>query len=201
MRISAIEPESLSRRQATRLLFGDGPPDDGQGNCILVLGGPNPERVTTAVSLYRSGKAPHILFSGGTKWGQRPEAEAITMRRQALELGVPDADISVEAESNHTKENVLASLLVLDRAVGLHHLHRLLVVSAPWHMRRCLLTLQTYMPHWIEYGWHPDDRPFGQAHNWWERPENEARVMQEARSLVAYVREGQLLDIEVNLEG
>lgn len=146
MWLSAIDPGALTRQQLTRLLYGTGlpdpvsdarrrRPDEHGGDCIFVFGGPHPERVTTAVRLYREGCAPAVLFSGGTKWGQRTEPEAMTMRRHALTMGVPAEAILVEIESNHTKENVLASLLVLDRAIGLHRLRRLLVVSAPYHMR------------------------------------------------------------------
>ncbi len=150
MLISTIGPDCLTREQITNLVFG-GPPATsgvvtgvgGMGDCIFVFGGSNIERVDRAVELYRAGKAPLILFTGGTKWGQRPVAEALEMREKALACGVPDQAILVEPESNHTKENVLASLLVLDRAIGLHRLRRLLVVSAPHHMRRCLLALRT----------------------------------------------------------
>ncbi|MHB9146687.1 MAG: YdcF family protein [Symbiobacteriia bacterium] len=202
MLISQIEPEQLSRPQVTRLLFGE-PPTGNQppvaADCIFVFGGTQPERVVTAARLYQAGTAPLLLCSGGTKWGQRQEPEAVTMRRQALSLGVPDKDIVIETESNHTKENVLASLLVLDRAIGLQHLRRVLAVSSPSHMRRCLLTLRTYMPRWIEFAWQADDRTWARAENWWQNPQDEARIRKEARSLVAYVREGQLLDEEVEL--
>ena len=126
-------------------------------------------------------------------------AEALEMREKALARGIPDEAILVEPGSNHTKENVLASLLVLDRIIGLHRLHRLLVVGAPHHARRCLLTLCTYMPRWVEFTWCPDDRPHPRADNWWERSEDERLIRKEARSLVTYVRERQLLDQELHL--
>jgi hypothetical protein len=169
------------------------------GDCAFVFGGSNPERVARAAELFRKGRTPLVLFSGGTRWGERARPEALVMRERALELGIPAENILVECESNHTKENVLASLLVLDRVLGLHKLRRLLVVSSPLHMRRCLLTMRTYMPGWIQYSWYPDDRKRCRADNWWKDAADKQRVLREARSLVNYVREGQLLDENLEL--
>jgi uncharacterized SAM-binding protein YcdF (DUF218 family) len=121
------------------------------------------------------------------------------MRERAVALGARDGLILTETLSNNTQENVLASMLVLDRAIGLHKIHRLLVVSIPWHMRRCLVTLQTYMPAWIEYGWAPAPYVDHQRDNWWRRPDAEACVTSECEKLVQYAREGQIRDIEIGL--
>lgn len=199
--ISQLNPSQLSREQITKILFGDAKEDNGllNADCIFVFGGSFMERVWKAVELYHAGRAPYILFSGGDKWGQRNPPEAIQMRDEAIRKGVPESAIITEILSNHTKENVLASLFVLDRAIGLHNIKRLLVVSAPGHMRRCLLTLRTYMPEWIEYIWCPDDRIQGQAHNWFQSEEEKTRVMKELSNLIKYVQEGQLMDEDIEL--
>jgi hypothetical protein len=197
--ISNIEPEKLSRAQITKLIF-DGICDDGQnGDCIFVFGGGRTERVEKAVELHQSKRAPLICMTGGSRYGQTIPAEAITMRKWAIEQGIPASDILVETESNHTTENVLCSLLVLDRAVGLNHIRRLLVVSSPSHMRRCWLTLQTYMPHWIEYTLCPADGPYERRDNWWTTERGKRWVWKEVTSLVKYVRAGHIIDAEVLL--
>src|SRR5699024_12313894 len=72
-------------------------------------------------------------------------------------MGVPEKDILIENKSLHSKENVLASMFVLDREFDLHLMHRLIVVTAAIHMRRMHLILQTYMPSWIKYSLCPVD--------------------------------------------
>lgn len=121
------------------------------------------------------------------------------MQQCAISMGVPGKLVLAETLSNNTKENVLASILVLDRAIGLHKIEHLLVVSIPWHMRRCLLTLQTYMPAWIEYSWVPAPYRDHARDNWWRSSDVSDYVTEECEKLVQYAREGQLRDVEIEL--
>lgn len=137
-----MNPEKLSKEQITKLVFGDATEIDNgtlDGDCIFVFGGVQVERMLKAVDLYKNGRAPLIMFTGGDRFGERNLPESIVIRDEAIKLGVPAESIMIEQVSNHTKENILASLLVLDRAIGLEKINRLLLVSAPGHMRRCLL--------------------------------------------------------------
>lgn len=196
--ISAIQPEQCSREQLTKLLFAGNEDDGRQGDCIFVFGSRSKERVVKAAELYQAGRAPYVLLSGGTRWGQFPIAEALRMKEQALALGIPESALLLETDSNHTGENVIASMLVLDRAIGLNVIRRLLVVTSPYHMRRSHLTLLTYMPPWIGYTLCPDGRKHGQADNWWNDPKESERVFTEAKSLVSYVRQQKIIDGEIN---
>src|SRR5690606_31916259 len=129
----------------TRVVFGNkSEVDNGalNGEIIFVFGGIYMDRVLKAVSLFHQGRAPYILFTGGDKYGQRIPPEALFMREEAIKLGIPSESILIEQISNNTKENILASLVVLDRAIGLEKIHRLLLVSAPAHMRRCMLMIK-----------------------------------------------------------
>ena len=197
MLISKIDPDTLSREDITRVLFGDGPAGGGNGDCIFVFGGRGSQRVVKAVELYQAERAPLILFSGGTRRGKYRPAQAIQMRKHAAALGVPEDAMEAECESNDTTENVKLSLPVLDGKLGLPNVRRLLVVSIPWHRRRGLLTWRTHAPDWIEYAWCPAAYPDHQPDNWWQTPEVERYVMGELRTLVTYVRKGKLRDEEV----
>lgn len=199
MRISEIDVEALSNRQLGRLVLGYQHYCGDAGDVIFVFGGQTLDRVRQAAGLYRAGKAPLLLLSGGTKFGRRSEAEAVSMREEALRLGVPPEAILIENESNHTVENVLCSLVVLHRRVGLHRIRRLVAVTRPWHVRRSLLALRTYLPRWIEAVSCPVALPGFRPGAWWEHPEAAWRVPREARKLVAYVREGLVADEEVAL--
>ncbi len=195
VKLSELNPDTLSREEITTLMFHDTIDDQQTGECILVFGAKTIHRVIKAANLYHDKRAPKILVSGSAaRWGENEEPEAIWMRDRLVELGVPSEDILLELEAANTTENVLASLMVLQRSIGLNHIHRLLIVSSPYHMKRCHLTLTTYMPDWISYSFCSDDRESGQRNNWWKDEREKARVMKELHSIQRYVKNGILKD-------
>ncbi|WP_377887657.1 YdcF family protein [Alkalihalobacillus sp. R86527] len=198
MRLSEMKPELLSRDQITSLLF-DGLDDDGKnGDCILVFGARSLLRVEKASELYSAKRAPTILVSGsGARWGNEEIPEAIWMRDQLIERGIPADDILLELKAENTTENVIASMMVLQQKFGLHAIKRLLIVSSPFHMKRCLLSLKTYMPDGIEYTLCADNRKVGQRTNWWTDPDEKAYVLKEVTSINKYAKLGILLDEEM----
>ncbi|MBB3127020.1 hypothetical protein FHS19_001674 [Paenibacillus rhizosphaerae] len=202
MLISEISINTLNREQITNLLYGKNIElDKGNiiGDCIFVFGGTYMERTEKAVELFNNRSAPYILFTGGDKYGQHSVSEAVMLRNKALELGVPEDRTIIESESNNTLENIICSLLVLERKFGLHKIKRLLLVSSPGHMRRCILMCRTFMPPWIELIWCPDNRSVGQRDNWWKDPEWERRVTDEAFKVVNGVKERYFIDAEVDI--
>lgn len=202
MLISQMKPEALTREQITRLVFGTVEEvDDGTqtGDCIFVFGGKNIDRVWKAVELYNNGRAPYILFTGGDRFGGWEQTEAAMMRDEAIRFGIPAEAILMETMSNHTKENIMASLIVLDRALGLERIQRILLVSAPGHMRRCQLMLRTFMPPWYEYVWCPDHRSQGRRDNWWTDPEEEKRVLGELNKVIGGVKGRYFVDADISI--
>ncbi len=100
------------------------PVDDmPKADAIVVLGGylgqPLPPRVTSdltdaadrvfeAARLYRAGKAPRIVVSGGNlPWYPSIKPEAALAADLLVELGVPRADLVLEGESRTTRENAV----------------------------------------------------------------------------------------------
>ena len=199
MKLSEIEVSKLSRKQITKVLFGDEKDNGSQGDCIFTYGGKGIERVNKAVELYKQGRANYILFAGGLKYGKYTYPEAAMMRDNALKMGVPAESILTEEISNHTKEDAIASLFVLENKFGIHTIKNLLVVSVPFHYRRGLLSLKTYYPQWINYIWCPADYKEHQPDNWWQYPESSRYVIKEITNLVKFVREGQLMDVEIDI--
>jgi uncharacterized SAM-binding protein YcdF (DUF218 family) len=112
------------------------------------VGGPQPPRITADLSdaadrvlhtarLYRAGKAPVILMSGGAiPWlgSEIPEAES--MQSLLEEWGVPRASIISEVASRNTYENAVLTRQVLAE----HGLQRVLLVTSALHMPRALAT-------------------------------------------------------------
>ena len=91
-------------------------------------------RVDHAVSLYKEHYAPKILMSGGNdKEDNANEAE--TMKKIAIDAGVPEADILMEKESTSTYENFALSQKIITDA----KLHSIIIVSDPYHNARAEL--------------------------------------------------------------
>ena len=199
MYLSNLDSEKLTDKQMTSLLFTGIEDDNKIGDCIFVAGSSSAVRyrLPKAVELYKQGRAGKILFSGGVKWLENEFSEAMTLKKEAITLGVPERDILIEDRSLHTLENVIASLLVLDRAFHLHNIERLLVVTTSYHMRRLHLTLKTYMPTWIKFTLCPAEDPITRKENWFMSERGRKRVQRESQKVINYVKQGALIDEKI----
>lgn len=88
-------------------------------------------RVDHAVALYKDHYASKILMSGGTD-EENNANEAETMKKMALQAGIPPEAILVEKKSTSTYENFKLSKEILDKA----DLHSVIVVTEPYHIAR-----------------------------------------------------------------
>jgi len=200
MLLSQINENDLEISKINKILF-DIPKDDGlKGDCIWVFGSKTwlEERVELAVKLYNDRRAPYILFSGGLgKTGK--VAEAILMKEKAIALGVPENAILTEELSYNTTENILCSLLVLERKFLLQKINRLIVVSSPPHIQRLSLTLSRYMPKWIKYSYCYNDNSVLSKNNWTKSSESIERIKKEAKGIIFYAKNGYIDDKEIKL--
>ncbi len=94
------------------------------------------DRITHAALLYQAGKAPLVLFTGGSGTGGRPEADQaepfLTL------MGVPPQALLLERSSVDTRENAVNSARLL-KARGLHSI---LLVTSAFHMPRARALFQ-----------------------------------------------------------
>lgn len=110
-------------------------------DAIVVLGGGDPLRLLDAqgravdlevtrpgfgLALFRDGRAPIVLLSGGGS------GEAMEMAGHLKQLGVPASALRVESQSLTTHENALYSAAILKREGR----HRILLVTSAWAMPR-----------------------------------------------------------------
>lgn len=201
MYLSKINENNLSEKDINNILFNI-PKDDGViGECIWVFGSKTDldERLNLAVELYNNKRAPYILFTGGKgKNGTIPEAKI--MKEKALSLGIPEEAILTEEESNNTTENILCSMLVLERKFLLQNIKRLVIVSSPFHIQRLSLTLSRYMPKWIEYSYCYDDNSPVSMNNWKNNPESKKRVEYEAKGIIYYAKNKYIDDKDIKLD-
>ena len=116
-----------------------------EADAILVLGGATrgdthfsslgdmnqqADRLVHAARLFKAGKAPVIVLSGGARPGARPEARL--MQEILGVMGIPETALVTEEASRDTHENALYSRTILaQRGVD-----RILLVTSAYHMKR-----------------------------------------------------------------
>jgi uncharacterized SAM-binding protein YcdF (DUF218 family) len=119
-------------------------------DAIVILGGatksqayPRPDvdlaeasdRVWYGASLYRAGKAPKIIITGGRIAWQgngSPEAEDVT--KLLVRMGVPARDIILESESLNTRDNAVNVQPILQA----QNFKTILLVTSALHMPRSM---------------------------------------------------------------
>lgn len=94
-------------------------------------------RTLAAVELWRQGRAPLILFTGGV--GTHPPSEALAAANLAWSLGVPTDAIRLEDASTSTEEN---ARFAADR----HGFQRILLVTDAYHVVRATRVFRRYFP-------------------------------------------------------
>ena len=89
------------------------------------------DRVTIAVSLYQSGKVQKLLMSGDNRFENYNEPAV--MRRVAMEMGVPSADIIMDYAGRSTYETCY-------RANAIFGLSEAILVTQAFHLDRAITT-------------------------------------------------------------
>ncbi|MEU8698111.1 YdcF family protein [Streptomyces sp. NPDC048680] len=100
-----------------------------------------------AVSLYRRGMTPLIVFTGATSRTTRarmPRGEAVHYQERALGLGVPGSAVLVEPRARNTGENIRFSRALLEEA-GVDA-SSVLLISKPYEERRAHATARKLWP-------------------------------------------------------
>lgn len=99
----------------------------------------DPDRFLAGVDLYRAGKAPRLLFTGGVspfRHGQPPEGQLYL--QEAKQLGIPATVIASTPPVINTSEEAIAIRRVFERIPSPPSVSskRILLVTSAFHMRR-----------------------------------------------------------------
>ncbi|WP_201004117.1 YdcF family protein [Paenibacillus glycanilyticus] len=201
MLISQFDPENLLPNHIDSILFNNLVDDGSKGDVIFVFGSQKSlkYRVPEAINLYKQNRASRILFSGGHQWQGQSDVEAKMMKEEAIKQGIPEEHILIEPISKYTKENVLFSLELLDSSIGLTNVKRILIVTTAYHMRRCHLTMMTLLPNSISYTFCPVNDESTRRDTWFTNEIGTARVREECKKLITYIRNNHLMDFDVEL--
>ena len=124
-------------------------------------------------------------------------AEADNMYKKALELGIPETNIILEKSSQNTIENILFSLIELQRSMWLNKIKSVLLVTTAYHMRRSLHIAKYLYPSHISVYPCPADDTTTKRDNWMNTTEGIDRVNREALNIVRCVNNGVIPDFEI----
>jgi uncharacterized SAM-binding protein YcdF (DUF218 family) len=102
-------------------------------------------RAETACRLWREGYFGHAIVSGGVTPGGH-ESECADIKRAMVTGGVPADIILEEHRATNTGENVIFSLPVIEAALGLANIKRVICLGNTWTARRYPMTLHRHWP-------------------------------------------------------
>lgn len=177
---------------AARWLIVEAPLE--RADAIVVLSGSSTyaERAQMAATLFRAGKANHIILTNDNRQGGWSSAEQRNpffyerAKRELQRQGVPEADIEVIMQPVSSTRDEAERMR---QYAATHQLSALLIVTSPYHSRRALRTFQrTLLGLNIQVGIaHPE--PGFQSpppSRWWLRPRGWQMVPYEYLKLAYY---------------
>ncbi len=95
------------------------------------------DRFFGGVELYRAGKAPLLLFTGGwIPWTEDAKLEGRVLMDYASDLGIPLSDMLTTEEVVNTAEEAAAVSKLLAGRDGIGPSPRIILVTSAYHMRR-----------------------------------------------------------------
>jgi uncharacterized SAM-binding protein YcdF (DUF218 family) len=111
-----------------------------QSDVIVLLGGIGPlDRIVETLRVYRAGKAPLIVISGGNQpWRACVVPEAKSISDVLVGLGIPFSALILETESRNTRENAVNTAAIFKA----HGWRTGLLVTSGAHMPRALAVFQ-----------------------------------------------------------
>jgi len=153
-----------------------------KADLIIVSGSSQRQLPQKAITLYKAGLAPKILFTGGFN-PKIDKNECDFGKEIALKKGVAQGDILTENKSLNTKEIIKNYKIPCKRII---------LVSKPYHSRRLKMTFAKFFPR-SELLIVPvmDERKIT-SKNWWKDKEKITRVMEEIKKIGEYYLKGDL---------
>ncbi|GJL81740.1 MAG: hypothetical protein DHS20C01_13740 [marine bacterium B5-7] len=133
-----VEIESVPKSQAIVLLAGALQPPVPP-RLVADLTGAS-DRIWQAARLYRAGRAPLVIVTGGNVFKQDDtiHSEAWYIAELLNAWGVPQSAVIIEEDSRNTHENAVFTRKILDRRGILN----ILLVTSALHMPRALATFK-----------------------------------------------------------
>lgn len=132
---------------------------------VAVSGGDTYARAMAAVRLYKEDWASQIIFSGAAL-DPDSESNAAAMRDIAINAGVSPEAITIEEESDNTRQNA-------DRTASLIHAleyESMILVTSPYHQRRTYIEFKNQLDEDVTVINHPAPDDQWSRRTWWRSP-------------------------------
>lgn len=186
----------MTNKEITQYIFLDD--HDPRGDIALVFGTWNAWKgsVEKAAELYKKALVPKIIFSGGINKNTEM-TEGVAMAEEAIELGIRREDILIEDKSTNTLENVIFSLKIIDKEIGLYNINTITAVVKNYHARRSLMTLRRYTPAHIQFKVAAYISPYYDfsKDNWLLSDLGKEKVLEEMKKIKIYLDKGDLTEL------
>ena len=89
--------------------------------------------------------------------------------------------------ASNTKENILFSMPLIDKEIGLNNIKSILFVCKAFHTRRVLMAAKRFIPSDIKFYFYPViDEGNIRKNNWWKNDVAKSRVLDELRRIAEY---------------
>lgn len=112
----------------------------------------NVNRFLGGIELYRAGKAPLLVFTGGwLPWRPLEEPEGRVMIPYAADMGIPADHMLTTDKVANTAEEAAAVAALLGSMLRDRKQPRVLLVTSAYHMRRSLLLFRRHDLHVVPY--------------------------------------------------
>jgi uncharacterized SAM-binding protein YcdF (DUF218 family) len=152
-----------------------------KADAIVAISGDTGARAESAVTLWKAGWAPIIIFSGAAIDPESVSSAEI-MRREALRQGVPESAMVIEPASATTEENAafVARLMVERR------MRSAILVTSPYHQRRASMEFaRAFGPTALTFRNRPATDVEWNAFLWWRQEPTRSRTLLELVKLGA----------------
>ena len=123
--------------------------------------------------------------------------EAEHMRLHAIARGVRPEDLIMDTYARNTVENILGSLMELQREFCIDQVKKVLLVTTSFHMRRSLCLARYLFPAHIEVLPCPAEDTHTRRDNWMKSEVGRKRAVDEVEKIVACVKNGLFPDFEL----
>lgn len=202
MKLSEIDPKSLTSEQLWRVVCGDIVDDGASAEYAIILGGNAQSCVTrarAAAELYYAGRVKYFIPSGGVEHpleNGEMILEANHMKRVLLDEGVPNNSIIIEDQARTTKENMICSVLVMNRKSPSYPNKDVIIVSSVTHLQRAKALAKTFLPRMMKIHLYPA-YPQIPLDEWLANEKNLQRLKNGIRLTKDLIYQGIVDDIEI----
>ena len=172
-----LEPNSFKHCQSQ-------PSDSGEcakGDVIVAIsGGDTTARTNAAIELYKNGWADKILFSGAALDKTGP-SNAVAMKAQALEAGIPKENILIDETSETTKQNASNTQTLIAK----EGFDNIILVTSAYHQRRAFLEFDKRIDDSVAIRNYPAKNDKDWFFWWWLTPRGWTLAISEMVKIVA----------------